>query len=119
MKNKVVRCEINDHIAGDNPEAVAALFAEELGAVLQISPAHKDEILARYAEAGLSQCVYSLGQPDGDDVIRLRLGGGILLETPRRELQRIWAATRSSPCAIIRIVPVRNSRPSRTIIIRA
>lgn len=82
-----------DHIAGDNPEAVAALFAEELGAVLQISPAHRQEILARYAEAGLSQCVHHLGQPDGDDVIRLRLGGGILLETPRRELQRIWAET--------------------------
>ena len=82
-----------DHIAGDNPEAVAALFAEELGAVLQISPAHRQEILARYAEAGLSQCVHVLGHPDGDDVIRLRLGGGILLETPRRELHRTWAET--------------------------
>ena len=82
-----------DHIAGDGPEAVAALFAEELGAVIQVPAEHADEVVQRFDKAGLSQCVFRLGQPDGDDVIRLRLGGGILLETPRRELHRIWAET--------------------------
>ena len=82
-----------DHLAGDTPEAIAALFTEELGAVLQVEKSQAEEVVARYAEAGLGQCVHRLGQPDGDDVIRLRLGGGILLETPRRELQRIWAET--------------------------
>ena len=61
--------------------------------MLQVEKSQAEEVVARYAEAGLGQCVHRLGQPDGDDVIRLRLGGGILLETPRRELQRIWAET--------------------------
>ena len=82
-----------DHIAGDTPEAVAALFAEELGAVIQVADAHVAEVLKRYDEAGLKQCVTRLGRTDADDVIRVRLGGGILLETPRRDLQRIWAET--------------------------
>ncbi|WP_255364313.1 AIR synthase-related protein, partial [Alcanivorax sp. HI0044] len=42
-----------DPLAGDTPEAVAALFTEELGAVLQVEKSHAEEVVARYAEAGL------------------------------------------------------------------
>ncbi|AJD47242.1 phosphoribosylformylglycinamidine synthase [Isoalcanivorax pacificus W11-5] len=82
-----------DHIAGDNREALEALFAEEAGAVLQVREDLADHVIAEYAEAGLGECVHRIGEPNADDVLRIRLGGAILLETPRRVLHRTWAET--------------------------
>lgn len=82
-----------DNLAGDLPEAIAALFNEELGAALQVPAAHAEEVLQRYSDAGLAQCVSRLGTPSDDDVVRIRLGGGLLMETPRRELQQVWTET--------------------------
>ena len=82
-----------DHIAGDHQEALAALFAEELGAVIQVREADADEVIYRYGEAGLGACVHRLGHVEDDDVIRLRLGGAVLQEVPRRQWQQVWSET--------------------------
>jgi phosphoribosylformylglycinamidine synthase len=82
-----------DHIAGDNEEAIAALFSEELGAVIQVRADQADYVIAAYAETGLGECVHRIGEINAEDVLRLRLGGAILMETPRRDLHRCWAET--------------------------
>ena len=82
-----------DHIAGDGNEALAALFAEEPGAVLQVRADDADYVIAQYAQTGLGQCIHRIGEPNDDDVLRIRLGGAILLETPRSEWQQCWAET--------------------------
>ncbi|PKM22985.1 MAG: phosphoribosylformylglycinamidine synthase [Gammaproteobacteria bacterium HGW-Gammaproteobacteria-14] len=82
-----------DHIAGDGEEAIAALFSEELGAVIQVRADQADYVIAQYAETGLGECIHRIGELNAEDVLRLRLGGAILLETPRRELHRTWAET--------------------------
>lgn len=82
-----------DHVAGDHNEALEALFAEEAGAVVQVRADLADHVIAEYAEAGLGECVHRIGEPNADDVLRIRLGGAILLEGPRRELHRTWAET--------------------------
>jgi phosphoribosylformylglycinamidine synthase len=82
-----------DHIAGDNEETLAALFAEEVGAVLQVRAADVDDVRRRYQDAGLDGCVHSVAVPNGEDVLRVRLGGAVLMERPRRGLQRIWSET--------------------------
>lgn len=82
-----------DDIAGDGPEAVAALFAEELGAVLQVPEDEAEAVRQRYADAGLAGCVHTVARLNVDDVVRVRLGGAILMERPRRGLQRLWSET--------------------------
>lgn len=82
-----------DHVAGDHPEALAALFAEEAGAVVQVREQDADTVIAAYAEAGLGSCIHRIGEPNQDDALRIRLGGAILMEAPRRDLHRIWAET--------------------------
>jgi len=82
-----------DHIAGDGEEALAALFAEELGAVVQVRAEDADYVIARYAETGLGDCIHRIGELNAEDVLRVRLGGAILLESPRRDLHRSWAET--------------------------
>ncbi|MCK0537816.1 phosphoribosylformylglycinamidine synthase [Alcanivorax quisquiliarum] len=90
------RCGVDlvlDHIAGDDEEALAALFAEEAGAVLQVRTDRADHVIAEYAEAGLGECVHRIGELNHDDVLRIRLGGAVLLESPRRTLHQNWAET--------------------------
>ncbi|MDF1629186.1 MAG: phosphoribosylformylglycinamidine synthase [Alcanivoracaceae bacterium] len=82
-----------DNIAGDNEEAISALFSEELGAVIQVRADQADYVIAAYAETGLGECVHRIGELNAEDVLRVRLGGAILMETPRRDLHRYWAET--------------------------
>ena len=37
--------------------------------------------------------MHRIGELNAEDVVRVRLGGAILLESPRRDLHRIWAET--------------------------
>ena len=82
-----------DNIAGDGPEAVAALFAEEAGAVIQVREEDLAAVRQRYQDAGLGGCVHHVGTPNDDDIMRIRLGGAVLRERPRWGLQRLWSET--------------------------
>ena len=82
-----------DHVAGDSTEAMAALFAEEAGLVLQVREEDADRAVVAFAEAGLGGCVHRIGTPNHDDVMRVRLGSAVLFEDPRRQLHHAWAET--------------------------
>ena len=82
-----------DHIAGDVQEVLAALFAEEAGAVLQVRAADVAEVRRRYEAAGLRGCVHSVAVLNDEDLLRLRLGGAVVLEHRRRAVQALWAET--------------------------
>jgi phosphoribosylformylglycinamidine synthase len=82
-----------DGIAGDHKEAMAALFSEEPGAVLQVAAEYVDDVYKRFRAAGLDGHVHRIGHPNGDDVLRLRMGGAVLLEEPRLRLHQLWAET--------------------------
>jgi phosphoribosylformylglycinamidine synthase len=70
-------------------EPLPALFAEELGAVVQVRAG--DVAAVRQALGGL-RCV-DIGAPRPDQRVVVRRGGTVLLESTRDELQRRWAAT--------------------------
>jgi phosphoribosylformylglycinamidine synthase len=74
---------------GDDP--VAALFAEELGMVLQVRAADAAAVRRQLHDAGLA--VADVGAPGSDDVVRCRYRERALLEEPRQTLQRIWGET--------------------------
>ncbi|MCC6073787.1 phosphoribosylformylglycinamidine synthase [Pseudomonas sp. GCM10022188] len=82
-----------DAIAASREALGAALFSEELGAVLQVRAADSAAVLARFAAAGLADCVSVIGRPLAGGDIRLSLGDEIVYSAERRVLQRIWSET--------------------------
>jgi phosphoribosylformylglycinamidine synthase len=76
---------------GDDPRA--ALFSEELGAVLQVRHFDTDTVLETLREAGLGRHSHVLGCLREDDCVVIRYAGEALLDETRIDLQRAWAET--------------------------
>ena len=76
---------------GDDP--LAALFSEELGAVLQVSHRDTEEVLAAFRSAGLGHHIHCLGSLREDDRLIIRHSGRECLAESRVDLQRAWAET--------------------------
>jgi phosphoribosylformylglycinamidine synthase len=80
--------------AGDHGAAVAELFAEELGAVLQVETAQLAAVRAVFAAAGLGQMVHDLGTAEAfDRIVVADRHGALLLDTTRTELRSAWSET--------------------------
>ncbi|MBC9071945.1 phosphoribosylformylglycinamidine synthase [Thauera sp. CAU 1555] len=71
--------------------ALAALFAEELGAVVQIRRDERSRITETLRSAGLSY--HFIGEPNERDEIRLWRNGKLLFAAPRAELLQTWSET--------------------------
>jgi phosphoribosylformylglycinamidine synthase len=71
--------------------AIAALFNEELGAVLQVRAADRHDVVGAFEAAGL-RCV-AVGEPVHGDRIQVSQGGRVLLDESRVELHRAWSRT--------------------------
>jgi len=76
---------------GDDP--VAALFNEELGAVIQVRHCDTDEVLSVLREAGLAGCSHVIGTLNDEDHIVFTRAGHDLLAEDRVSLQRAWMET--------------------------
>jgi len=76
--------------AGDS--AVAQLFAEEPGAVLQVRQADCAAVLARCAAHGLADCARIIGAPTAARRVRIRAGDTALDES-WQDLRRAWSET--------------------------
>ena len=87
------RCGLDVDLAplGDDP--VAALFNEELGAVIQTPRDRRDGILGALRKKGLEDAVHLLGGVTADGQVTLRRGGEVLYRASRAELQRAWSET--------------------------
>ena len=73
--------------------ALAALFAEELGAVIQVRRNDRERVLARLADAGLGHVSHPIGAPTGDGMVRIRHRGRTLIEEPLTALLQAWSET--------------------------
>jgi phosphoribosylformylglycinamidine synthase len=73
-------------------DTIAALFAEELGAVLQIRRSDRERVLARFADSPALD-VHVLGAPSDDGRLHFQHGGEVVMDAPRGELQRVWRET--------------------------
>lgn len=82
-----------DMLAGSEDELVAALFAEELGAVMQIRRADVEEVLAQFDAAGLGDCTQVLGSVNEDDQITFSYQDQEFLSESRVTWHRLWAQT--------------------------
>ncbi|WP_221030372.1 phosphoribosylformylglycinamidine synthase [Actomonas aquatica] len=85
----------------------AALFNEELGAVIQVADTDLAAVEAALATAGLADCTHRIGKLNTDYTFRVTAGDQTLLEENLSDLRAIWsdvtrriAALRDNPaCA--------------------
>ncbi|MDS4028762.1 MAG: phosphoribosylformylglycinamidine synthase, partial [Candidatus Contendobacter sp.] len=77
----------------DDEGPLAALFAEELGAVLQVRALDRPAVLARLAAVGLGECSHVIGAPNGEDRLVLRHAGETVFAASRADLRRLWSET--------------------------
>jgi phosphoribosylformylglycinamidine synthase len=77
----------------DMARNLAALFNEELGAVLQVRREHTPHVKKMFATAGLEHAFHLIGTLNADDTLRVLAGGQEILSLPRAELQRAWSET--------------------------
>ncbi|WP_330960604.1 phosphoribosylformylglycinamidine synthase [Photobacterium sp. 53610] len=88
-----VEVDLNTTDADACDDVLAALFNEELGAVLQVRTedlAHVEHVLAKF---GLEACSHVMGTVVDEDVVRIWNGNDRVLEQNRTELRTIWAET--------------------------
>ena len=72
-------------------DALSLLFAEELGAVLQVRQRDAAEVLVACASRGLA--AHDVGRPADADRVRIAWRGASVLDERRTDLHRAWSAT--------------------------
>ncbi len=87
-------------------DAFAALFSEELGAVIQVRESDLDPVLLTFREHGLKACVSRIGTLNAKHTFRVTRGNKVLIEEDLFALRAIWsdvthriAALRDNPAA--------------------
>ena len=86
-------CGIDIDLGTEVRDSAAALFSEELGAVLQIRSGDTKgvrDVLSRY---GLIDLCRVIGTVNTSDRVRIRAGGQALLDESRTNLHRAWFET--------------------------
>ena len=73
--------------------ALAMLFNEELGAVIQVEESRLNEVEQLAESLGLGGCLHRLGKINTDDRIRIAVAGEELIDESRIDLQRTWSET--------------------------
>jgi len=76
---------------GDDP--MAAVFAEELGVVLQVSDDHRPAVEAAFEAAGLAGRLHRIGRPADGGHLLIRHQGAVVLDESLADLEAIWHET--------------------------
>jgi phosphoribosylformylglycinamidine synthase len=78
---------------GANTRASAALFSEELGAVLQVRAADVAAVQGTLARHGLGNMLRTLGKVTTEDRVYIRANGAVMIDEARTALHRAWSET--------------------------
>jgi phosphoribosylformylglycinamidine synthase len=74
-----------------NEITVKALFNEELGAVIQVPAASRNDVLGKLREAGLSKCSFVIGMPNTKGTIDVYRDAKVVFTATRAQLQSTWS----------------------------
>ena len=85
------RCGLNIELA--DGDALATLFNEELGAVVEVPAQSQDQFDALIAEFGLSEHVSMLGTSTATETVSVKVDGEQVLNESRIDLHRLWSET--------------------------
>ncbi|NOH98039.1 phosphoribosylformylglycinamidine synthase [Vibrio sp. 99-70-13A1] len=96
-------CGVNADIAAllsaseNSEDTLAALFNEELGAVIQVRNDDLDAVLSTLSANGLEACSHVIGSVVGEgeasDEVVIKSGADVVIQRNRTELRTIWAET--------------------------
>ena len=87
------RCGLNIAVKEEGSAALAALFSEEIGVVLQVHSTDVHAIEALAIEVGLGGCVHSIASPRLDQRIVVNSPRFELIDSQRGALQQLWSST--------------------------
>ncbi len=82
-----------DLLAEHQEDIVPALFAEELGAVIQVHQDDTEAVLTRFNAAGLGVCTQVIGRLNTEDKINFSYVGLNEFQASRIDCQRWWSET--------------------------
>jgi phosphoribosylformylglycinamidine synthase len=85
------RCGLDVDLSALGGDAVAALFNEELGAVLQVRASDVARVREVLAQNGLAAHCHELGRPLKALDVRVRQGGKALLSESTMSLRKVWS----------------------------
>jgi len=81
-----------DTLVSENEDILAALFNEELGAVIQVKQTEVDDIIDFLSEAGLEQCTHLIGWIlDKQQQLNITYQGEEIYTETRANLQQTWS----------------------------
>src|SRR5690606_7747302 len=86
-------CGVEANIATLGEDRLAALFNEELGAVIQVRAADRDAVEAVLAQHGLEDCIHYLGKAVQGDRFVIEADGKAVFSESRTTLRMGWAET--------------------------
>ncbi|WP_455814145.1 phosphoribosylformylglycinamidine synthase [Pseudomonas graminis] len=86
-------CGVEVDIAALGSDSLAALFNEELGAVIQVAAADREAVEQVFAAHGLADCVHVLGQAVEGDRFVITSGDSAVYSESRTTLRTWWAET--------------------------
>ncbi|MEF3074026.1 phosphoribosylformylglycinamidine synthase [Methylobacter sp. Wu1] len=77
-----------DHLGDD---VLAALFNEELGAVIQVRQSDCEEVIDLLRDAGLIDCTYVIGNVIEEPQLSISHAGKLVYSAGRAEMQTVWS----------------------------
>ena len=86
-------CGVSASIEVLGEDTLAALFNEELGAVIQVRNDDLDSVLSTLAANELGECSHVIGSVEASDEVVIKSGEQVIVERNRTELRTIWAET--------------------------
>ena len=86
-------CGVSANIEALGEDTLAALFNEELGAVIQVRNDDLDSVLSTLAANELGECSHVIGSVEASDEVVIKSGETVIVERNRTELRTIWAET--------------------------
>jgi phosphoribosylformylglycinamidine synthase len=84
---------VDIHLDALSGSAIELLFNEELGAVVQISVAQKEQVLKVFAKHKIQHLVHSIGSLNNTDQIVFKQNAQVVLENSRVFYRQTWAQT--------------------------
>ena len=82
-----------DVLADKASDLPAALFNEELGAVIQVRQSDTEAVLSQLSAAGLGDCSAVIGSPTEEQVLNFWFAGENVLNGTRADWQQAWSET--------------------------
>ena len=83
---------VDANLFGDPAAPLGPLFAEELGAVLQVPRKKLKDVTGILADHGLKDAVSVIGTPADNKRVRISVGGKNAIDSSVAELRRLWSA---------------------------